>query len=189
MPRSKWPEHTRMNAMRSRCAGSMLAWILNTKPENFGSAGCTARTWRRARAAAAPVDAARPEFRCTPKLLMAEPKNTGVCCRRGTASQIEGDARRRAPARTSFAQLLACSRRNVARQRGLSMPLMTSNSCRPCLARREQHASRRAAGDTRRGSALPMPIGQVTGAHWMLQHRLDFVQQFERLAALRGPSC
>ena len=28
---------TRMNAIRSRCFGSILAWILNTKPENFSS--------------------------------------------------------------------------------------------------------------------------------------------------------
>ena len=34
MPRSKRPEHTRRKAMRSRWAGSILAWILNTKPEN-----------------------------------------------------------------------------------------------------------------------------------------------------------
>src|SRR4029078_12134902 len=29
--------------MRSRCFGSMLAWILNTNPENGASAGCTTR--------------------------------------------------------------------------------------------------------------------------------------------------
>ena len=34
MPRSKRPEQTRRNAMRSRCDGSMLACTLNTKPEN-----------------------------------------------------------------------------------------------------------------------------------------------------------
>jgi hypothetical protein len=43
MPRSNLPEQTRTKAMRSRCLGSMLAWILKTKPENFGSPGCT---WR-----------------------------------------------------------------------------------------------------------------------------------------------
>ena len=41
IPRSKRPEHTRTNAMRSRCRGSMFAWILNTKPVNSGSSGST----------------------------------------------------------------------------------------------------------------------------------------------------
>ena len=31
-------------------------------------------------------------------------------------------------------------------------------------------------------SSRPMPIGQVTGAGWMLQHRLDFVEQLDRRA-------
>ena len=39
MPRSNRPEHTRRNAMRSRCDGSMLACTLNTKPENGASSG------------------------------------------------------------------------------------------------------------------------------------------------------
>ena len=34
MPASNFPEHTRTNATRSRCFGSMFAWILNTKPVN-----------------------------------------------------------------------------------------------------------------------------------------------------------
>ncbi len=68
-----------MKAMRSRCAGSMFAWILNTKPVSFGSPGSTTRS-RAAR------DSGGGEYRVklrssssTPKLLMAEPKNTGVC--------------------------------------------------------------------------------------------------------------
>ena len=32
MPRRKRPETTRIIATRSRCFGSMFAWILNTKP-------------------------------------------------------------------------------------------------------------------------------------------------------------
>ena len=39
MPRSNRPEHTRTNAIRSRCAGSMLACTLNTRPENGASTG------------------------------------------------------------------------------------------------------------------------------------------------------
>ncbi|MNR52732.1 hypothetical protein D3C85_1726280 [compost metagenome] len=37
MPAWNAPEHTRMNATRSRCCGSMLAWILKTKPVSLGS--------------------------------------------------------------------------------------------------------------------------------------------------------
>ena len=37
MPRLNLPEQMRMKAMRSRCWGSMFAWILNTKPEKSGS--------------------------------------------------------------------------------------------------------------------------------------------------------
>src|SRR5258708_4959775 len=44
MPRVYFPEHRRRNAIRSRCAGSMLAWILNTKPDNAGSNGSTIRS-------------------------------------------------------------------------------------------------------------------------------------------------
>src|SRR5690606_11614114 len=45
MPCSYLPEHTRMKAMRSRCLGSMFAWILNTKPLKAGSVGSTSRSW------------------------------------------------------------------------------------------------------------------------------------------------
>src|SRR6266436_3346080 len=44
MPRVYFPAHTRRNATRSRCAGSMFAWILNTKPASAGSAGSTVRS-------------------------------------------------------------------------------------------------------------------------------------------------
>ena len=43
MPRVNSPLATRKNAMRSRCAGSILAWILKTTPENFFSSGLTMR--------------------------------------------------------------------------------------------------------------------------------------------------
>ncbi len=64
--------------MRSRCDGSMLAWILNTTPVNLGSSGRTSRCI----AGRGPGDGARltsaSSTSCTPKLLMAEPKNIGV---------------------------------------------------------------------------------------------------------------
>ena len=43
MPRSKWPEHTRMKATRSRWFGSMLACTLKTKPATLSSDGETVR--------------------------------------------------------------------------------------------------------------------------------------------------
>eukprot|EP00952_Eustigmatos_sp_NYUAD-ZCMA_P003104 13520-Eustigmatos_ZCMA.PRE.1 len=63
--------------MRSRCAGSMLAWILNTTPVKAGSSGLT----QRCSACRGPGGGARSTKASstsrTPKLLMAEPKNTG----------------------------------------------------------------------------------------------------------------
>ena len=41
MPRCSLPEQTRTKAMRSRWLGSMLAWILNTKPVIAGSSAST----------------------------------------------------------------------------------------------------------------------------------------------------
>ncbi|MNC85256.1 hypothetical protein D3C83_08460 [compost metagenome] len=68
-----------MKATRSRCPGSILAWILNTTPENFGSTGSTVRCRaRRGRGGEAnSTKASSTSF--TPKLLIAEPKKSGVC--------------------------------------------------------------------------------------------------------------
>jgi hypothetical protein len=74
MPRLKWPEQSRTKAMRSRCFGSMLAWILKTKPETLSSRrlDLAAGRWMgRACGALSP----RPRSNSpTPKLLTAEPK-------------------------------------------------------------------------------------------------------------------
>ena len=79
MPRSKRPEHTRRKAMRSRCDGSMLACTLNTNPENGASSGRgVAVDVGRGRRAAAPGRPRRRAACRTPKLVSAEPKNTGV---------------------------------------------------------------------------------------------------------------
>jgi hypothetical protein len=55
----------------------MFAWILNTKPENAGSAGSTIRLppSRGCGGGAQSISAVR--ISCTPKLLIPEPKNTG----------------------------------------------------------------------------------------------------------------
>jgi hypothetical protein len=52
IPRSNRPEQTRTNAIRSRWAGSMFAWILKTSPVNAGSSGWTSAWWSGAAAAA-----------------------------------------------------------------------------------------------------------------------------------------
>ncbi len=66
----------------------MFAWILNTKPENAGSAGCTIRSppSRGCGGGAQSINAVR--ISRTPKLLMPEPKKTGVCrpCRNSSMS-------------------------------------------------------------------------------------------------------
>src|SRR5574343_483547 len=72
MPRSKRPEQTRRKAIRSRCFGSMLAWILNTKPENFGSFGCTWRVTAGRAIGGGDRSTTASSRLCTPKLLTAE---------------------------------------------------------------------------------------------------------------------
>ena len=74
MPRLKWPEHRRTKAIRSRCLGSIFAWILNTNPLTFSSSGATARVavgW----VSGVGADFANPFSNSrTPKLLTALPK-------------------------------------------------------------------------------------------------------------------
>jgi hypothetical protein len=43
IPRVNFPEQIRKNAIRSRWARSMFAWILKTKPEKVASSGETIR--------------------------------------------------------------------------------------------------------------------------------------------------
>ena len=87
MPRVNLPETMRTNAMRSRCAGSMFAWILKTKPENAGESGSTSpvAVLRGSGAGAS----SRKRFRngSTPKSLIALPKKTGVIAPARNASR------------------------------------------------------------------------------------------------------
>ncbi len=79
MPRLYLPEHRRMNAMRSRCCGSMFAWILNTKPVSLPSIASTSRCTVSCLSGAGACVAKCASSSSTPKFEMAEPKNTGVC--------------------------------------------------------------------------------------------------------------
>ncbi len=78
MPLLNRPEHTRTKAMRSRCCGSMFAWILNTNPENFSSYGSIVRVVASRGCGGGACSTNSSSSSRTPKLLMAEPKNTGV---------------------------------------------------------------------------------------------------------------
>jgi hypothetical protein len=78
MPRSKRPEQTRTNAMRSRCARSMPACTLNTRPESGvvngrGSPSASARA-SGAGARSTSASSSRP----TPTPCSAAPNSTGV---------------------------------------------------------------------------------------------------------------
>ena len=78
MPRSKRPEQMRVKAMRSRCFGSMFAWILNTKAVNSGEVGLDdAPVAARARGGGGAKSMKQSRNGSTPKLFMALPKNTG----------------------------------------------------------------------------------------------------------------
>ena len=79
MPASYLPEHTRRKATRSRCCGSMLAWILNTKPVNVSSSGATTRPVVARACGPGACSTKKSSSGCTPKLFTAEPKNTGAC--------------------------------------------------------------------------------------------------------------
>ena len=79
IPALNLPEHTRMNATRSRCCGSMFAWILNTKPVSFSSCGATSRPVVACGCGGGACSTKKSSSGCTPKLFTPEPKNTGVC--------------------------------------------------------------------------------------------------------------
>ena len=64
--------------MRSRCLGSMLAWILKMKPVNFDSSGATIREEVSRGLGLGAMSTKVSSISCTPKLLTALPKNTGA---------------------------------------------------------------------------------------------------------------
>ncbi|MNG02558.1 hypothetical protein D3C84_855900 [compost metagenome] len=78
MPFSYLPEQMRMKAIRSRCLGSMFAWILNTKPLNFSSTGSTVRSLATRASGLGAQSTTASSTWSTPKLPKAVPKNTGV---------------------------------------------------------------------------------------------------------------
>ena len=92
MSRSNLPLHTRRNAMRSRWRGSMLAWILNTKPLNRSSVGSTTcRSASTRGAGGGPIRTNASRNSSTPKFVTALPKNTGVTSPRSIASRSNAE--------------------------------------------------------------------------------------------------
>ena len=145
-----------MNAIRSRCPGSMFAWILNTKPVSVVLER-RRRCARSSRAAAARGASSTnaDSSSVTPKLLIAEPKNTGVCRPARYSVERELRARRRARARSRRGTRAARSPRNslglVAREAvdhrvRAGAPLLRRPGRRRCGPR---------AGDRRRGARAP----------------------------------
>ena len=173
MPRSKWPEATRTKAMRSRCAGSMLAWILKTTPLNFFSSGCDgaldgdalARRRRQVDervehlAHAEVVDRRAEEHRRLP----AGEEGVAIERRRGVGEQLD-----------LALGLRVLRRRSARRRRGSSrparisssLPLSRSRSCPPLNTR--ICSSRRSITPWK---CLPMPTGQVNGTTSMPSSR------------------
>ena len=77
---SYWPEQILMNAILSRWEGSMFAWILKTKPENIVSSGSIMPSVELCEAGSGAIFRKCLRNGSTPKLVMAEPKKTGVSC-------------------------------------------------------------------------------------------------------------
>ena len=162
MSRSNLPEQMRMYAMRSRCFGSMFAWILKMKPENASSLGsinspptsrpCGGGAWCR-----------KPlRISSTPKLFIALPKNTGVVFPLRISALSNA-----APAISSISSSSVTLAKVASGTRSLTKssvmlptstgamyapPVVRSNKC-TCLAKRS---------NTPLNSA-PSPIGQFTG--------------------------
>ena len=94
MPRSNLPEQMRMKAMRSRWALFMLAWILKMKPENSSRQGSTASPVRLSTRASGVGVRRRNSCKkgSTPKLVSADPKNTGLSSPFSTLSRSNSSA-------------------------------------------------------------------------------------------------
>ena len=64
--------------MRSRCLGSMFAWILKMNPVNLDSSGATSRLDVSRGLGLGAMSMKVSSISCTPKLFTALPKKTGA---------------------------------------------------------------------------------------------------------------
>ena len=185
MPRESLPEQTRMKAMRSRWFGSMLAWILKTKPVIFGS--------RRLDQALVGVLRARRRRECRQRVdevahaeiaqRAAEEDRRQMAFAKGL--QIERLAGLLRERRSRRCQASRSSVGSSADDRGSSGPRPTGVLRRVSMRR----TSIRGAGRRCPRKVRPWPIGQVIGRGVERQRLLDLVEEVERARAPRGPSC
>src|SRR3984957_12513430 len=77
MSRSNFPEQTRTKAMRSRCRGSMLAWILKMKPEKAALSGAISAPAMERDLGGGACTRKWSSNNCTPKLFQAAAKKNG----------------------------------------------------------------------------------------------------------------
>ena len=163
MPRSKWPEQMRANAMRSRCDGSMFACTLNTNALNGAARGRDApELSARGDGGGANWTTASSSVR-TPKLVSAEPMNTGV------DSPARNDGRSRlAPIAcsnpTSSIAVFHARRASGGGSADASATPDVSSSAtdapRAVRVKRVYMSVRRSISPT---NSSPLPTGQVTG--------------------------
>ena len=182
MPRSNRPEHTRTNAIRSRCAGSMLACTLNTRPENGASTGRgSPLTSSRADGGGANEVTASSRRR-TPKFGSAAPNSTGlVTPARNVSMSTAGPYTSSSSASSSCAAAYAAPSRISARRRIQHRLQGPPGPARGPLE-----------GDVLAGGPLDQPA-EIAGHPDRPVHRgrvqadplLDLVEQLQRLAA--GP--
>src|SRR6185437_941338 len=161
MPRSKRPEHTRTKATRSRCAGSMFAWILNTTPVNFGSVGSITRCTASFGPCAGARSTSASSTSCTPKLLIAEPKKTGVW------PPSRNDSRSNAWEAPCSSSISPFAWTNASPKRasfpGLARPATISSSSTRRSSPGRKTRMRSARMSKTPPKRLPMPTGQVKG--------------------------
>ena len=174
IPASNRPEQMRTNATRSRCFGSMFAWILNTKPVNCSVGRLDEpgrRLARRRRAARARGTRAGTARR----------RSSSARCRRTPAT-----ARRRAPPRrlngcpASSSSAMSCTSRSCASAPSSSRSAGSSSepTCTSARARAVILAALEAGGSSlRRRSYTPTNapsrwIGQVIG--WQCDPEVRF---------------
>jgi hypothetical protein len=168
--------------MRSRCFGSMLAWILKTKPVNGASAGCTMRAPPSRGCGGGAHSTSACRISRTPKLLMPEPKNTG----RLRAGEEGGDVEGVAGALDQLdvlAQAAHLQREEFVELRVVEALDEFGFAAGVLLARLEAHQLLvQQVPDAAEGLAHAERPGDRRAVD--LQHRLDLLEQLDRLAHL-----
>ena len=183
MLRSKRPEHTRRKAIRSRCAGSMLDCTLNTtalKPESITRGSPPAS--RRAAGAGAMSTMASSSSR-TPKLVRAEPKNTGDS---SPASKRLMSSSAPASSSNSTASRASCQADPSSAAARVASTISSPATVAPPAVPPETHEVAAAAVDQ---AAEPLTLADRPGDGHRVEHELvlDLVEQLEGVAGRAVP--